>query len=151
MLPTALAHREGYHQLLWTDASEHRYVEESGAMNVMFVIDNKIVTPAVSTSILDGITRRSVLELAREWDLPVEERRVSSVEIMDALGAGKLQEAFGVGTAATIAPIAVIGFEGQDYELPPVPADAFSKRVGAALEAIRTGHASDTHGWMLAV
>ena len=151
MLPSTLAQREGYHQLLWTDASEHQYVEESGAMNVMFVLDGVLVTPALSTSILDGITRRSVLALARDWGVPAEERRVSSREIMDALAAGKLQEAFGVGTAATIAPIAIIGYEGHDHNLPAVPADAFSRRVGAALEAIRTGHAPDPHGWMLAV
>ena len=151
MLPSALAQREGYHQLLWTDASEHEYVEESGAMNVMFVLDGVLVTPALSTSILDGITRRSVLELARDWGMPTEERRVGSRELMDALAAGKLQEAFGVGTAATIAPIAVIGHEGHDHQLPTTPADAFSKRVGAALEAIRTGHAPDAHNWMLAV
>ncbi|NML67485.1 branched-chain amino acid aminotransferase [Hymenobacter sp. RP-2-7] len=151
MLPSSLAQREGYHQLLWTDASEHQYVEESGAMNVMFVIDGVLVTPALSTSILDGITRRSVLELARDWGMPTEERRVSSREIVAALGQGKLQEAFGVGTAATIAPIAIIGHEGHDYTLPEVPADAFSRRVGAALEAIRTGQAPDPHHWMVPV
>ncbi|RZK33122.1 MAG: branched-chain amino acid aminotransferase, partial [Hymenobacter sp.] len=151
MLPAKLAQQEGYHQLLWTDASEHQYVEESGAMNVMFILNGVLTTPALSTSILDGITRRSVLELARDWGVPVEERRVSSLEIMDALAKGTLQEAFGVGTAATIAPIAVIGFEGHDYELPPAPADAFSRRVGLALEAIRTGQAPDTHNWMVAV
>ena len=151
MLPTKLAQQEGYHQLFWTDASEHQYIEESGAMNVMFVLDGTLVTPALSTSILDGITRRSVLQLARDWGVPVEERRVSSREIIDALQAGKLTEAFGVGTAATVAPIATIGHEGQDYNLPPTAADAFSSRVGAALDAIRTGQAPDPHGWMVAV
>ncbi|RYY20302.1 MAG: branched-chain amino acid aminotransferase [Cytophagaceae bacterium] len=151
MLPAKLAQQEGYHQLLWTDASEHRYIEESGAMNVMFVIDGVLVTPALSTSILDGITRRSVLQLARDWDLPVAERKVSSQEVLAALSAGKLTEAFGVGTAATVAPIAVIGFEGQDYELPALPAEGFARRVGEALDAIRTGQAPDPHGWMVRV
>ncbi|MVN78212.1 branched-chain amino acid aminotransferase [Hymenobacter sp. HMF4947] len=151
MLPSKLAQQEGYHQLLWTDASEHQYVEESGAMNVMFVIDGVIITPALSTSILDGITRRSVLELARDWGLPVEERRVSSREVVAAIQEGRLTEAFGVGTAATIAPIATIGYEGHNYDLPALLDDAFARRVGAALEAIRTGHAADPHGWMVAV
>ncbi|HET9502320.1 MAG TPA: branched-chain amino acid aminotransferase [Hymenobacter sp.] len=151
MLPTKLAQQDGYHQLLWTDASEHQYIEESGAMNVMFVIDGVLTTPALSTSILDGITRRSVLQLARDWGVPVEERRVSSREIMAALEAGTLAEAFGVGTAATVAPIATIGYEGHDYALPAVAEDAFSRRVGAALDAIRTGQAPDPHGWMVAV
>ncbi|RZJ57777.1 MAG: branched-chain amino acid aminotransferase, partial [Hymenobacter sp.] len=151
MLPTKLAQQDGYHQLLWTDASEHQYIEESGAMNVMFVIDGVITTPALSTSILDGITRRSVLQLAHDWGLLVEERRVSSREIIAALEASKLTEAFGVGTAATVAPIATIGYEGQDYDLPALPADGFARRVGAALDAIRTGQAPDPHGWMVAV
>jgi branched-chain amino acid aminotransferase len=151
MLPSKLAQQDGYHQLIWTDATEHQYVEESGAMNVMFVIDGKLVTPALSTSILDGITRRSVLELARDWGLVVEERRVSSREIIDALQAGHLTEAFGVGTAATIAPIATMGYEGHDYDLPALSDTSFARRVGAALDAIRTGHAADSHDWMVAV
>ena len=151
MMPSKLAQEEGYHQLLWTDASEHQYVEESGTMNVVFIIDGRLVTPALSSSILDGITRRSVLQMARDMGVPVEERRVSSLEIMKALDAGLLQEAFGVGTAATIAPIATIGFEGQDYHLPATGANALSRRLGAALDAIRTGQTADSHGWMVRV
>ena len=151
MYPTKLAQQEGYHQLIWTDASEHQYVEESGTMNAIFVIDGRVITPALSTSILDGVTRRSVLALARDMGLTVEERKVSSREIIAALQNGTLEEAFGAGTAATIAPMAVIGYEGHDYELPVAGPDAFSKRVGAALDAIRTGEAADTHGWMVAV
>ncbi|RZL08267.1 MAG: branched-chain amino acid aminotransferase [Hymenobacter sp.] len=151
MLPSRLAQQEGYNQLIWTDSSAHQFVEESGTMNIIFVIDNKIVTPAVSTSILDGITRRSVLQLARDWGLTVEERQVSSLEVLEALAAGRLQEAFGVGTAATIAPIATIGSEGRDYDLPAVADNAFSRRATAALDAIRTGQAPDPHGWMVPV
>ena len=151
MYPTKLAQQEGYNQLIWTDASEHRYVEESGTMNAVFVVDGRVITPALSTSILDGITRRSVLALAHDMGLPVEERKVSSREIIEALQAGKLEEAFGVGTAATIAPIAVIGYEGHDYELPAVRPDGFSKRVGAALDAIRSGEGADAYNWMVAV
>jgi branched-chain amino acid aminotransferase len=151
MYPTKLAQQEGYNQLIWTDASEHKYVEESGTMNAMFVINDRLITPALSTSILDGITRRSVLQLAHDWGMPVEERKVSALEILEAQANGTLQEAFGVGTAATIAPMAVIGYQGQDYVLPTVPADAFSRRVSAALAAIRSGETADTHGWMVRV
>ena len=151
MYPTKLAQQEGYNQLIWTDASEHRYVEESGTMNAIFVIDGRVVTPALSTSILDGVTRRSVLALARDMGLTVEERKVSSVEIMEALAAGKLEEAFGAGTAATIAPICTIGYEGHDYDLPVAGPNAFSKRVGAALDAIRSGEGADVHNWMVRV
>ena len=151
MYPTMLAQQEGYHQLIWTDATEHCYVEESGTMNAIFVIDGRVVTPALSTSILDGVTRRSVLQLARDMGLTVEERKVSSHEVMEALAAGKLEEAFGAGTAATIAPIATIGYQGHDYDLPAVGPKAFSKRVGAALDAIRTGEGADIHNWMVQV
>lgn len=151
MLPGKIAQQEGYHQLIWTDASAHQYVEEAGAMNVMFIIDGTLITPALSTSILDGITRRSVLELARDWGMPVEERRVSSREIVAAIQEGRLTEAFGVGTAATVATIATIGHDGHDYDLPALTDSAFARRVGAALEAIRTGNAADPHGWMVAV
>jgi len=149
MLPSKLAQSEGYHQLLWTDATEHEYVEESGTMNAIFIINNRLITPALSTSILDGITRRSVLQLARDWGMPVEERKVSSKEVMAAVANGTLNEAFGVGTAATIAPIATIGYNGHDYDLPATNAQSFSKRVGAALDAIRNGSAADEHEWMV--
>lgn len=151
MYPTKLAQTEGYNQLIWTDASEHQYVEESGTMNAIFVIDGRVVTPALSTSILNGVTRRSVLQLALDMDLTVEERRVSSREVMEALTAGKLNEAFGVGTAATIAPIATIGYQGQDYDLPATDSKSFSSRVSAALDAIRTGQGADVHNWMVRV
>ena len=151
MYPTKLAQQEGYNQLIWTDASEHQYVEESGTMNAIFVIDGRVVTPALSTSILDGVTRRSVLQLARDMGLTVEERKVSSREVMEALAAGQLEEAFGAGTAATIAPIATIGYEGHDYDLPVPGPNAFSKRVGAALDAIRTGEGADVYNWMVRV
>ncbi|RAK65290.1 branched-chain amino acid aminotransferase [Hymenobacter edaphi] len=151
MYPTKLAQQDGYNQLIWTDASEHRYVEESGTMNAIFVIDGRLITPAVSTSILDGITRKSVLQLARDWGMPVEERKVSVHEIVEAAQNGTLQEAFGVGTAATIASIAVIGFEGTDYTLPELTDAAFSRRVGKTLDAIRAGQAPDPHNWMVRV
>ena len=149
MYPTKLAQNEGYNQLIWTDASQHQYVEESGTMNAIFVIDGRVVTPALSTSILDGVTRRSVLQLARDMGLTVEERKLGSREVMDALQAGKLEEAFGAGTAATIAPIATIGYEGHDYDLPEVGPKAFSRRVSAALDAIRSGEGADVHNWMV--
>jgi branched-chain amino acid aminotransferase len=151
MYPSKLAHDEGYHNLIWTDATEHEFVEESGTMNIVFVIDGKVVTPALSTSILDGITRRSVLAMARDMGIAVEERKVSSREVMEALAAGKLEEAFGVGTAATIAPIATIGYRGQDYDLPVNGPNSVSKRVRAALDAIRSGEGADVHNWMVRI
>src|SRR6185295_6738008 len=94
--PAKLAHEQGYHQLVWTDGKTHEYIEESGTMNVMFVIDGKLITPSEeSDTILRGITKRSVVEIAQLWGMPVEERKVSVAEVVQAHREGRLTEAFG--------------------------------------------------------
>ena len=149
--PTRLAVEQGYDQLLWTDAKEHKYFEESGTMNVMFVIDDILITPRLSGSILPGITRNSVLRLVRDWGITVEERRVPVAEVMKAAQEGRLQEAFGVGTAATITHIATIGHEGTDYELPKVEDRELSHKILKTLNSMRTGKAEDTYDWNLSL
>lgn len=151
LYPTRLAQEAGFHQLLWTDAATHSYFEESGTMNVMFKIGNHLLTPSIGTTILKGVTRDSVLTLARERGLVVEERRVSVEEIISALKEGKVDEAFGVGTAATIAPIALIQNEGVDYQLKPVSENSFSSGIMKDLTAIRIGAVPDRFGWMMKV
>ncbi len=151
LFPTKLAQQKGYQQVIWTDAKTHSYVEESGTMNLMFVIDNILITPATSDTILAGVTRDSVIQLARDWGMMVEERKVSIKEIFDAHKNGKLQEAFGVGTAATIAHIVTIGFEGRDYELPPIEKRKFSPKIDQALRDIRKGRVEDKFRWILKV
>jgi branched-chain amino acid aminotransferase len=151
LLPARLAHEEGYHQIIWTDGREHNYIEESGTMNVMFVIDGTLVTPALSTSILAGITRDSVLQLARDWGMPVEERRIKVQEIADAYQAGKLEDAFGTGTAATIAHIKSITFRGEEMMLPPVADRTLSNKIATELDNIRYGVSPDPHGWVVPV
>lgn len=151
LFPTKLAQQKGYQQVIWTDAKTHSYVEESGTMNLMFVIDNILITPATSDTILAGVTRDSVLQLARDWGMMVEERKVSIKEVFDAHKNGKLQEAFGVGTAATIAHIVTIGYEGKDYELPPIEKRTFSPKVDQALRDIRKGRTDDKFRWILKV
>jgi branched-chain amino acid aminotransferase len=146
--PAKLAQDQGYHQLLWTDGKTHQYIEESGTMNVMFVIDETLITPALSDSILAGITRDSVLKLARKWDMKVEERRVSVNEVIEAAQSGRLKEAFGVGTAATIAHIELIGYEDKDYYLPPVAERKFSNKVYEELEGIKRGNLPDPFAWI---
>ena len=145
MYPSLLAQKEGYHQLLWTDAATHEYFEESGTMNAMFVINNVLLTPATSDSILKGITRKSVIQLAKDYGMAVEERRISVKEVIAALEQGTLQEAFGVGTAATIAPIAVIHHEGIDYQLPDNR--TFAPKILKDLNDIKHGKTPDIHGW----
>jgi branched-chain amino acid aminotransferase len=152
LYPAMLAAKEGYHQLLWTDANEHRYFEEAGTMNIMFQIDNKLITPSLAPkTILGGITRRSVLELATEWGIKVEERKVSVAEVLDALKSNRLQDAFGVGTAANIAQVALIGFDEEDYELPPVGERELSNKLKRALDAIKKGKVEDQNNWTLKV
>ncbi|MFD2248219.1 branched-chain amino acid aminotransferase [Pontibacter ruber] len=148
LLPARKMQERGYHQLIWTDACEHKYIEESGTMNVMFVIDNVLVTPAAGTTILDGITRKSVLQLARDMGIKVEERKVAVEEVITAQKAGKLQEAFGTGTAATIAQIASIHYQDTDYELPPIESRRVSNNVAAALDRIKTGQDTDPYNWV---
>jgi branched-chain amino acid aminotransferase len=146
--PAKLAQDQGYHQLIWTDGKDHQYIEESGTMNVMFVIGDTLVTPALSDSILAGITRDSVLQLAKHWGMNVEERKISVRELVDGLEKGIVKEAFGAGTAATIAHIELIGYQGKDYTLPPVEKREFSNKVYRELEGIKRGKQSDPFGWI---
>jgi len=145
--PTQMAREEGFDQILWTDHKEHKYIDEVGMMNVMFVINGKLITPKLNTAILDGITRDSLLTLAKDMGLPVEERRVSLDEIEEGFKSGQLTEAFGAGTAAVVAPIAVINIHGKDYTIQPAGTDSFQSRVKKKLHDIRMGDATDTHNW----
>jgi branched-chain amino acid aminotransferase len=147
MLPAKKATEEGFDQLIWTDAKNHEFIEEMGAANVMFVLDGKVVTPSTRDTILDGVTRDTVLTLAREWGYEVEERRVSVAEIIEAAKTGKLDDAFGAGTAATIAPVGSISLNGEEYFLSDPKTREFSQRVLRELDAIKYGNAPDTHGW----
>jgi branched-chain amino acid aminotransferase len=149
LYPTALAQKEGFHQIIWTDSVEHKYIEEAGTMNVMFIIDGTLVTSPLSDTILKGVTRDSVLTLARDNGIPVEERKVSVDELIAALRAGKLQDAFGVGTAATFAPMKELEIHGERYLLPE-PSE-LSLRLRKQMEDIRTGKQEDTHGWLFKI
>src|ERR1700761_604842 len=111
MLPARKATEEGFDQLIWTDAKEHKYVEEMGAANAMFLLDGKLITAEAKDTILDGVTRDSVIALAKEWGIPVEERKVSIAELIEGAKNGKLTDAFAAGTAATIAPVASLTYE----------------------------------------
>ena len=149
LYPTLLAQQQGYDQLIWTDAREHKYIEESGTMNILFVIDGKLVTPATSDTILKGVTRDSILKIARSWGMEVEERLVSIEEVIDGIKTGRLTEAFGAGTAVGSSPYSLIGYNGTDYMLPELaPEDSVAVRVRNYLSDLRTGKIEDTFGWM---
>jgi branched-chain amino acid aminotransferase len=151
LYPAKLAQEEGYDQLIWTDGIEHKYVEESGTMNLIFIVDDVLITPALDDTILHGITRNSVLTLARDWGMKVEERKVSIDEIIEAIRRKTLKEAFGAGTAATIAHIKTIRYDGINYELPEISYDLFSSRVFDTLEKYKKGRIKDKFGWIVKV
>lgn len=145
--PTELAREAGFDQVLWTDGSPDLNIEESGAMNVMFVLGGKLVTPPLSDTILDGVTRDSVLVLAEEMGYAVEERPISAYELVEAYHKGALQEGFGVGTAAVTAPFELIGVKGKNLHLPEIHPGMFSVRVRSLLSDIRSGRKEDVYGW----
>lgn len=152
LLPAQKAQAEGYDQLIWTDSKSHQFIEESGTMNIMFVIGDTLLTPSLDTkTILPGITRDSILTLARDWGMKVEERQVSVKEIIEAHQAGKLKEAFGAGTAATIAPISRIGYGKEDYQLSDFTKWEFANKTKATLEGIKRGKIEDKFGWNVEV
>jgi len=148
MLPSRKAVEEGFDQIIWTDAKEHKYIEEMGAANAMFVLDGKLITPSTDeNTILKGITCNTVMTLARDWGFPVEQRRISVAEIIEGAKNGKLTDAFGAGTAATIAPVGSIGHNGEEYFLSDPATREFSQKVLKTLDGIRYGNAADPHGW----
>lgn len=148
LYPTQLANKAGYHQVIWTDAATNTMVEESGTMNLMFVINNVLITPSLSASKLAGVTRDSIIQIAKHWGMEVEERNVKLTEVMEAFENGSMQEAFGTGTAANVAPIHVIGYQGRDYELPKLKEDSFGKRVSVYLNDLKHGRVEDPFGWI---
>lgn len=151
MYPAQLAQKAGYDQLVWTDAKTHEFVEESGTMNLGFVINGKFITPPTGDTILDGITRMSVLQLAKDFGLEVEERQVSVKEVIQAHQNGQLTEAFGIGTAATISPIKCIGYKEQDYDLAPLTEQSFGMKAKKYLTDLCKGRVEDQHNWITTI
>lgn len=151
MYPAMMAQKEGIDQLIWTDAKEHKYLEEAGTMNMMVVINDTLITPPLKSTILPGITRKSFLELTKEAGFKVEERPVSAAEVITAVGNGELKELFGVGTAATTAQVEKLTFEGKTYELPSNEFRVISNSIGQQLLRIKKGIDPDTHGWNMKV
>lgn len=138
----------GYAQCLWLDGNEHKYVEEVGAMNMFFVINDEVITPALVGSILPGITRKSSIELLKSLGYRVVERRISIDEVHDAYKQGTLNEAFGTGTAAVVSPVGIIGYKGEDMiinnqEMGKITCELYDKLTG-----IQCGRLTDTFGWV---
>ena len=151
LYPAKLAADQGFHQLLWTDGETHQYFEESGTMNVFFRIGDTLMTPETSGTILHGVTRDSIIRIAHKENIPCEVRRVSVEEVVKAIRDGSMKEAFGAGTAATIAHIESIAYEGVEYKLPALDQSSFANHVGSVLDKIRRGRIADPFGWMVPV
>lgn len=147
-LPAKKAKADGYTQVLWLDAKEHKYVEEVGTMNIHFLIGDTLITPALTGSILPGVTRRSVIALAKEWGLNVEERRITIDEVFEANDKGELKEVFGSGTAAVVSPVGLIDHKGKRIELDREKPGEFAQKCFDAITDIQYGRAEDKFGWV---
>lgn len=151
MLASTIARKQGFDQVLWTDAFEHRWLQEVGMMNVFFIIDGVAVTPSLEEgTILEGVTRDSVISGLAELGVKTEERRISIDEVVEAHAAGRISEVFGTGTAAVIAPIRELNYKGRAMEFDP-SGYTISTGVKKWLDDIRSGQVADRFGWMVKV
>ncbi|HCL03233.1 MAG TPA: branched chain amino acid aminotransferase [Lachnoclostridium phytofermentans] len=145
------AHEEGYSQVLWLDGKERKYIEEVGAMNIFFKINGKVLTPALNGSILPGVTRDSVISLCKQWNLEIEERRISVEELYEAGKDGSLEEVFGTGTAAVISPVGHLRFEDHVLMVGDGGIGELSQKIYDTITGIQLGKIEDTLGWTVEV
>ena len=151
LLPAKLANERGYDQVMWLDSDEFKYIQEVGTMNIFFVIDGEVITPALNGGILEGITRSSIIQVLREAGYTVTERDLSIDEVMEAYDKGVLQETFGSGTAAVVAHVSKISIKGKEMELPPVEDRKVGPFAKAYIDGLRAGQREDTHKWLVPV
>ena len=142
------AEAQNYSQVLWLDGRERKYIEEVGAMNVFFKIDGKVITPSLEGSILPGITRRSVIDVLKSWNIPVEERKISVAELVESYNNNKLEEAFGTGTAAVISPIGEFNYEGKVMVVNNNQIGELSQKLYDYLTGIQWGKVEDKFDWV---
>jgi len=148
LLPAKHAKENGFTQVLWLDAHEHRYIEEVGTMNIFFMIDDVLITPPLGGSILPGITRRSIIQLAKDRDIEVQERRISIDEVFQAADESTLQEAFGSGTAAVVSPVGRIQHGEKSITINNNEVGPMVKTFFKAITDIQYGRTEDTHNWI---
>jgi len=148
--PTQLAIEKGYNQVIWTDDNTHEYIEEAGAMNIFVRINDTLITGPTSDRILDGITRKSILEIAKDEGIAVEVRKITVSEVVEAAKNGSLKEMFGAGTAAVVSPIATFGYRSTDYDLPEIPND-YATMLKKRITDIQYNRSQDKFGWRFKV
>ncbi|WP_067031907.1 branched-chain amino acid aminotransferase [Allomuricauda sp. CP2A] len=144
--PTRLAAEKGYQQVIWTDDNNHEFIEEAGAMNVFVRINDTLLTAPTNDRILDGITRKSILDIAKDEGIKTEIRKISVKEVVEAAKNGSLKEMFGAGTAAVVSPISAFGYEGVDYDLPELT-DSYASLLKKRITDIQYNRAEDKFGW----
>ena len=148
--PTLLAKNEGYQQIIWTDSNNHKSIEEAGTMNLFFRIKDKLITSPTSDSILDGITRKSIIELAQSFNIDVEERPITVDELLSSFEKGDLKEIFGTGTAVVVLPIESFGYQNKDYTIPDIQ-NSFSSKLKKKLNDIQYDRSLDFEDWKLKI
>lgn len=148
--PTQLAIEKGYNQVIWTDDNTHEYIEEAGAMNIFVRINDTLITGPTSDRILDGVTRKSIIDIANKEGIPVEIRKFKVSEIIEASKNNTLKEMFGAGTAAVISPISVFGFRNKDYKLPEIE-NSYATTLKKLITDIQTNKTNDKFGWRFLV
>ena len=148
LLGGELANSKGYDQALWLDGNEHKYVEEVGSMNMFFVIGDEVVTPALVGSILDGITRRSCIEVLKKYGYKVSERRISMDEVVEAYEKGQLKESFGSGTAAVVSPVGLITYRGKDMIINDGKMGEITSFLYDRITGIQSERYEDEFGWV---
>ena len=148
--PTQLAMEKGYNQVIWTDDNTHEYIEEAGAMNIFIRINDTLITAPISDRILDGITRKSILEIAKDEGIPIEVRKITVSEVVEAAKKGSLKEMFGAGTAAVVSPISTFGYRDHDYDLPEMP-NGYATLLKKRITDIQYNRGEDKFGWRFKV
>ena len=145
------AQTQGYTQVLWLDAIERRFIEEVGTMNIFFLIDDELITPPLTGSILPGITRDSVLRLTKGWGFKVSEKRITIDDVFAANEKGSLQEIFGTGTAAVISPVGELNYKGRVCSINNGTTGKLAQKLFDELQAIQSGHKKDPYGWVVEI
>jgi len=151
LLPAAIAKKKGFDQVMWMDAKEFKYIQEAGTMNLMFVIDGTVITPATDGAILKGITRDTMLKILQDKGIKVEERAITIDEVIEAYKNGKLEEAFGTGTAAVVAHVADITYGDIQIDLPPLESRKIGNMLKKEIDGLRAGIIEDTNDWVVPV
>jgi branched-chain amino acid aminotransferase len=151
LLAASRAKDKGFAQVLWLDANERKYIEEVGAMNVFFVLDGEVITPPLTGSILPGMTRASVIDILKDWHIPVVEKTISIHDIVKHSRSGRLTECFGTGTAAVIAPVGALGYHGKKYVINNEKIGPITQRLYDYLLTLQRNETKDHKQWVYKV